>query len=351
MEAPGAVIAARLRDWAALDLPVERDVFGTVVPEELAATVDDWCGAHLGARIDRYVFFDSSSGSVHGVVLTDGRAVAVKGHRSTVTRGYITAVSGVQAALAASGYPAPRPLTGPVSVGGGHVTAEVMVERSGGVDGHDPGVRAALAGGLAKFVVLGRPHRDRLARVAHPLHVPDGELYPTPHSPRFDFAATAPGAEWIDGLRARAMRRLRSGSELPNEVVHGDWRIENLSVRAGRLVGVYDWDSVHVATEVSAVATAATTFSVDWTARTGRRFPRGREIDAFVSEYEAARGEIFTTEESDILAAAMVASLAYGARCEHGDIGQPPAGDDSQRGLLTALGEALLDDGLGALRA
>src|SRR5712672_484192 len=140
MESRGAVIAARLRDWGTSDLPVEREVFGTVSPEELAAAVDEWCGAHLGAPIDRYDFFDSSSGSVHGVVLTDGRAVVVKGHRSTVTHEYLATVSAVQAALAASGYPAPRPLTGPVPVGAGHVTAEVMLDRSAGVDGHDPRV-------------------------------------------------------------------------------------------------------------------------------------------------------------------------------------------------------------------
>jgi hypothetical protein len=351
MVSRGAVIAARLREWEALDLPVEREVFGTVVPEELAAAVDDWCGVYLGAPIERYEFFESSSGSVHGVVLTDGRAVVVKGHRAAVTREYLAAVGDVQAALAASGYPAPRPLAGPVAVGRGHVTAETMLDRSVGVDGHAPAVRVALATGLAQFVALSRPHRQRLARVAHPLQVPDGALWPTPHSPRFDFASTTAGAEWIDDLRARARRHVESSSVVPDVVVHGDWRIQNLSVRGGRLVGVYDWDSVHVAAEVSAVAVAATTFSVDGNALTGRRFPCVPEIDAFVSEYEAARGERFTADERDILAASMVASLAYGARCEHADRADPPSFDDSQRGLLITLGPALLDNGLAALRA
>jgi Ser/Thr protein kinase RdoA (MazF antagonist) len=349
MESQGAVIAARLHEWGALDLPVERAVFGTARPEDLAAAVDDWCREHLGAPIERYEFFESSSGSVHGVVLRDGRSVVVKGHRSTVTRDYLVAVRDVQAALAASGYPAPSPLAGPVAVGGGHVTAEVMLDRSPGVDGHDPGVRAALALGLAQFIDLSRPHRDRLGRVAHPMRVPDGALYPTPHSPRFDFGSTARGAEWIDTLRSRATKRFRSSTEVPGVVVHGDWRIENLGVRGRRLVGVFDWDSVHVAAETTAVAIAATTFSVDWNQPNGRRFPSVREIGAFVSDYEAARGD-FTSDECDLLAATMVASLAYGARCEHADSGQPPTGDDSQRGLLSTLGEALLLEGMAALR-
>jgi len=350
MQSRGAVIAGRLREWGALDLPLEREVFGSVQPEALAAAVDAWCRVHLGAAIDHYEFFESSSGSVHGVLLTDGRSVVVKGHRAAVTHDYLAAVIDVQTALADSGYPAPRPLAGPVAVGGGHVTAEVMVDRSPGVNGHDPGVRMALAAGLARFVVLSRRHCHRLERVTHPMSVPDGALYPTPHSARFDFASTRLGAEWIDDLAARARARLRSLPDVPRVVVHGDWRIENLCVRAGRLTGVYDWDSVHVAHEAAAVASAATTFSVDWQQAAGNRFPRRHEIGAFVSDYEAARGDQFSTDERDILAATMVASLAYGARCEHSDSARPPSGDDSTRGLLTTLGAELLDRGLTVLR-
>jgi Phosphotransferase enzyme family len=262
MESRGAVIAARLREWGALDLPVEREVFGTAVPEEIADAVDAWCRAHLGAPVERYEFFESSSGSVHGVLLTDGRAVVVKGHRAAVSHDFLAAVTAIQSALVESEYPAPRPVAGPVAVGRGHVTAEVMLDRSPDVDRHDPAVRAVLAAGLAQFIVLAKRHCDRLARFAHPMSAPERALYPTPHSPRFDFASTAAGAEWIDTLTARARARLRSLPEVPDVVVHGDWRIENLCVRAGRLVGVYDWDSLHVAREVAAVATAATTFSV-----------------------------------------------------------------------------------------
>jgi len=46
----------------------------------------------------------------------------------------------------------------------------------------------------------------------------------------------------------------------------------------------------------------------------------------------------------------MVASLAYGARCEHSDTARPPSGDDSTRGLLATLGAELLDRGLAVLR-
>jgi hypothetical protein len=224
-----------------------------------------------------------------------------------------------------------------------------MLDRSRGVDGHDPDVRRALAAGLARFIVLSRGHRSHLERVRHPMSVPDGALYPTPHSPRFDFASTSTGAEWIDDFAAKARARLRSLPDAEVVVVHGDWRVENLCVRGGRLVGVYDWDSVHGAPEVAAIATAAATFSVDWQQPEGNRFPRPHEIGAFVSDYEAERRTSFPAVERDRLAATIVASLAYGARCEHADVRRAPSDNDSQRGLLETLGVALLDRGLAAL--
>src|SRR5205085_1344548 len=102
--------------------------------------------------------------------------------------------------------------------------------------------------------------------------------------------------------------------------------------------------------EPTLIAPAVTTFSVDWTRPAGARFPRPAEMAAFVAEYEAARGTEFTEPERRLVAASMVASLSYGARCEHADRGEPPAGDDCQRALLQRLGRPLLDQGLDALR-
>jgi Ser/Thr protein kinase RdoA (MazF antagonist) len=344
----GAVIAQRLEQWGAVDLPLERLLFGSTEPDRIAEAVDAWCRAHLGAAIDHYRFFEASSGSVHGVALTDGREVVVKGHRPAVAATYLRAVAVVQKALADAAYPAPQPLAGPLPLRTGHMTAETMLPRGSGADGHAPHVRAALARGLARFVEITRPYTTMFAAVREPMEVADGELYPTPHSPRFDFAATAPGAEWIDELAAAARARLRTRPVTPT-VVHGDWRIENLCVDDERVVAVYDWDSVGLATEAVALATAATTFSVDWQQPPGRRFPAPPEIRAFISDYERARGTPLAPDERETLAAAIVAGLSYGARCEHAIANQAPPVDDSQRGLLQHLGAALLDDGLAAL--
>ncbi len=218
-------------------------------------------------------------------------------------------------------------------------------------DGHDPDVRRVLADGLGDFVRRARPHLNAFSAVAHPLQTADGERYPSPHSARFDFAGTAAGAEWIDDLATRARATIDSLPDGELVVGHGDWRIENVCVVGGSLRAVYDWDSVHVEREPVVIASAVTTFSVDWNRPVGEHFPSPREMADFVAEFEAARGAGFTDAERRLLAASMVASLAYGARCEHADRGgQPPHGDDCQRALLQRLASTLLDNGLDALR-
>jgi hypothetical protein len=346
----GAVIAEQLEAWDLDDLPLERELFGATDPEAIARTVDGHCRTVLGAGIDHYEFFDSSSGSVHGVMLTDGRRVVVKGHRQTVGRDYLDVVVHLQHDLAATGYPAPPPLAGPEPSGTGHVTIEGMLSCESSADGHNREVREALATGLVQFLRLAQPYRQAFAAVAHPLKIPEGDLYPPPHSARFDFASTVPGAEWIDELATRARAAIRSLPVGESVVAHGDWRIENVCVESGDLRAVYDWDSVHVGREPSVIAPAVTTFSVDWKRSAGDRFPSPRGMAAFVDDYETARGRPFTAAERRLLAASMVASLAYGARCEHADPGAPPDGDDCQRALLTRLGDALLSVGLDALR-
>jgi Ser/Thr protein kinase RdoA (MazF antagonist) len=346
----GDVIAAQVDAWGGVDLPLERTLFGTTDPHAIASAVDACCVEHLGAPVARYRFFDSSSGSVHGVELTDGRAVVVKGHRPDAALDHLTAALEVQRTLAAAGFPAPAPLAGPTALGPGHLTAELLLPQHRPPDSHAPEVGAMLAAGLARFVALAAREPGTLRRVEHPLHrIVDG-LYPVPHSPRFDFAATGSGAEWIDDLMRDARARLAALPPGTEVVAHGDWRVQNLSVRDGRIDAVYDWDSVAVTKEMGALAAAATTFGVDWSVPQARRLSTPDEIAAFAAEYADARGAPLTDDERIRLARHLVVTLAYGARCEHADrAGRPPQGEDSQRSLLRTLGPGLLADGLSAL--
>ncbi len=312
--------------------------------------MDGWCRAHLGSPIERYRFFDSSSGSVHGVELADGRAVVVKGHRPGVPTDFLRATTAVQRGLARAGFPAPDPLVDPQPCGAGHLGAETLLPQSRPTDAHAPGIRRVLARGLVRFQRLAAPHHDTLASVRHPMAEPvGGALYPAPHSTRFDFAATADGAEWIDELARAARAHLGRAGPATRAVTHGDWRVQNVSIRAGAIDAVYDWDSVAVADECTALSAAATTFGIDWSIDQPRRFSTAPEMRAFVADYEEARGIPFATAERDRVAASMVTSLAYGARCEHADPERSPPGTDSQRTLLRTLGPALLVDGFDAL--
>jgi Ser/Thr protein kinase RdoA (MazF antagonist) len=350
----GGVIAAQVAEWGGEwggdELPLERLTFGTTDPDGIAAGVDAWCRAHLGAGIAHYHFFDSSSGSVHGVRLDDGRDVVVKVHRPDLTTHYLEAVTEVQRAFGEHGLPAPRPLAGPVPLGPVHLTAETLSASGGRADGHDPAVRHALAAGLARFVEVGRGlHLEAAAALHHPAAMPADALYPPPHSVRFDFAATAAGSEWIDDF-ARQARAALAAADLGLEVlVHGDWRIENLAVERGRVVAIYDWDSVCIEPELFAVATSAATFCVDWSRPVGEHFPTDAEMRGFVADYEAARGAPFTEAEQGMLAARIVYGLCYGARCERA-IAYPEI-DDSHQGMLRRWGGRLLARGLAALDA
>src|SRR2546423_14623194 len=93
MSGLGDVIGARCEEWDVTNLPLERAVFGSDDPDALAAAVDGWCRAHVGAGIARYCFFGSSSGSVHGVQLDDRREVVGKAHRPGLDRAYLDALA------------------------------------------------------------------------------------------------------------------------------------------------------------------------------------------------------------------------------------------------------------------
>jgi hypothetical protein len=104
-------------------------------------------------------------------------------------------------------------------------------------------------------------------------------------------------------------------------VAHADWSLQNLAIRKGRLVAVFDWDSVARVPETLAVAGAAAFHQQDW-----RRGPDACAHDfypdppttlRFVHAYERARGQPFTADQWRALQAALVSRLAYQARCEH----------------------------------
>ena len=288
MSGLGDVIAAQVAAWGGVDLPLERELFGTTDPDGIAAVVDGFCREHLGAGDPRYRFFDSSSGSVHGVELTDGRAVVVKGHRPDADVAYLRATIAVQRALAASGFPAPEPLAGPVAVGAGHLTAEQLLDQHRPIDAHRAG-RPGDARGRTGTSSSRSPRHSSTRCPGSSTRCTDWwtGCIPSPTRPGSTSARLTTGAEWIDDLIAPTRARLGAMPAGVEVVAHGDWRVQNLSVRGGEIDAVYDWESVATTQEMGALAAAALTFAVDWSIPQERRLSTPAEILAFASEYAA----------------------------------------------------------------
>ena len=214
----GRVISARVEAWGGAELPLERLTFGTTEPDAIAAAIDAWCATNLGAGIEQYHFFDSSSGSVHGVRLRDGRDVVVKVHRPDLTLAYLDAISTVQRAFAEHGLPAPRPLTGPVPYGPVHITAETMLDSGPPADGHDPAVRARTrararprrrggpCAGTRRHRRAAPPHRDAARRALPTSALGPVRLRSHRGGRRVDRRVRAPGARRARDRRPRTGR-------------------------------------------------------------------------------------------------------------------------------------------------
>jgi hypothetical protein len=345
-----SAIATVLAGWDGEPL-LERDVFGTTDPERIATLVDRFCGRRLGSRIASYEFFATSAGSVHGVLLRDRRRVVVKAYRRGIDLRHLAAVQRVQARLADGGFAAPRPVLAPAPLVHGIAIIETLLDRGDWADAHDPAVRRAVAAGLARLVERTRPLVGLPGLVSW--REAYDRLWRQPHDRRFDFPATARGAEWIDRFAAEARRRLAEHVAGDPVIGHGDWRVEHLRFVDGALSAVYDWDSLAVGPEPVFAGSAAHAFTADWSIEGHQCIPTIEESLAFLADYEAARGARFTDGEQVAALSGLVAAMAYSARCEHSDrltaFGTrppaPPAAPiptDGCLGILSRHGERLL---------
>ncbi len=310
---------------------LERVLFGTADPTQVAAMINRYCEEHL-AGVAGGIFYRSGVGIVVGVTLTDGRRVVLKVHRWNVSLARLAAVQQVQRALAERDLPAPTPLAGPTTLGQGIVTVEEY--RPGtGAPARGPRSRATIARALCDFVAAA-------SEVASPLDVGvpallrarTDPLWPEPHSIRFDFGATASGAEWIDEL-AETARHGAVTVDAPDAIGHFDWRVENLGFDgSGQVSAIYDWDAVARAPEAVIVGHSAAAYCTDWGHPETSWLPSVADMRGFVTDYEVARGRPFTHAERALVDASNLYVMAYGARCQHSDgvlhprAGGPPGG-------------------------
>lgn len=319
-------------------------VAATLGTDEPAAVAEAICAAvadAVGVAVAAPRFYEPGVGIVAGLELADGRAVVAKVHRGTlVTELRLTALTRLQADLAASGAPVPASLAGPVALGNGWLTVEELLPGRP-ADGYDPAVRRGMAVALHRFVEGARGHAGE-PWIGGWLGEPEiDDLWPEPHDLRFDFPATAAGAEWIDEV-ARVARAALTGTSLHEVVGHLDWRVQNLGFTGTEVTAVYDWDSVGLVPEAALVGSASVIHPADFRLELRDPMPTLEQVDGFVADYEAARGTPFDEQERAVLEAGQRWVTAFGARCQHSDhqLGLFPQADVST-GWPRLLGQLL----------
>ncbi len=293
---------------------LERAVFGTGAADSIAALVTDTVRQEFGQGVRGAHFYAASAGCVVGLVLEDGGAVVLKAYQPQWEERFLRATQRVQRVVAETGFPCPMPLAGPLPIGRGWATVESFLPDPGPGGVLDESCLDRSSAGLARLLraAAGVEHDD-LER--HPHRMAEGDLYPLPHNPVFDFDGTAKGAEWIDDWARLAVRR-RGSDALPTVVAYLDWSVRNVRMTASELVAVYDWDSVSLASEATTAGQAAATWrSTGDTADT--HAPGADEIEQFILSFAGALGRPFSPLEMSVARAAAVWVMAYTARCEH----------------------------------
>jgi len=151
----------------------------------------------------------------------------------------------------------------------------------------------------------------------------------------FDFEASAHDARWIDEIATAARSRRDAG---PGDLVigHHDWTVKHVRFGGLRPLVVYDWDSLSADLEPVFVGEAAATFTYTEHLPV-ELWPTVEEAQAFIGDYERARGRPFTAAERGTARAAAVYTRAYSSRCVHA------LGADTRSLSLEAYAQELLD--------
>lgn len=295
---------------------VDEAVFGTASPEGIAELVAEFCRNQLGATPTGAHFYSASAGCVLGLHLDSGVDVVVKAYQQRWSEPYLRATQRVQEAAARGGIICALPLAAPARLPGraSLAVAETWVPDPGMRPLGTEGERRASASGLARQIASCDSLRSLSALADHPLRQLPERLYGEPHSPLFDFTLDTAAVEWVDDL-ARASRHLRDGPGEQLVVAHLDWAARNVRVEGDGIAAVYDWDSVALATESTALGQAAITWSVT-SEPGGANFPTLEDVVAYLSAYEDAAGRMLSNDQWRRAGAAAVYLLAYTARCE-----------------------------------
>jgi hypothetical protein len=285
---------------------IHQSIHGSVDPVVIGGQLDAFVSGVMGSRIREGVFHGASVGSVTGVVLDDGREVVVKAYQPRWSHRFLTAVIETQSSLADAGLACARPLAGPLPFGQGLATVESFLVDPGQPAEFGTAEMASSAHGLAELIALAC---ETPGLVENPTHRAFDGLYPPPHSPLFDFTATARGARWIDELAAIARPHINQGTRV---VAHTDWSARNIRLGVGGVRAIYDLDSLAVVPLPAALGTAAVTWRS--TGEAGDNAAPGLdEIETWLDCYP----EVLSPRDRQLVVANALYTLAYSSRCEH----------------------------------
>lgn len=313
---------------------LEERIFGSRDSADIADGMTQLV-AMVGSSVAGWLWYVRSVASVAGAVLEDGRNVVVRAYQPSVSAAFIDGVVRVQRHVANCGFPAPQPLSGPVTTAWGLGRVESLLA--------DPGARrpgtesmSVSAAGLARVAHLAG-QVDHAGLEQHPM-APTEDLYPEPHSPIFDFSATASDAEWIDAIAGPA----KSAAEADDTVAvsHGDWSARNVRMNSHRVLCAYDWESLERTSESTALGVAAATWRSLGEADDPLA-PDRAEIEHYIELYSQARPAPLTATQEQAAKAMAVYVLAYTARCEHAL--RPGIRDGRATGRLARDADALVD--------
>jgi hypothetical protein len=326
-----------------LDRKLARSILGTDDVDAIASRLEAYVrDAFAGQTVRSCSFFIQSVGAVWGIELEDGERIVLKAHalgtgalRAVASLDELTAAYSAQSLMADRGVPCARVLRSPRVWPGGAIAAISFLDVPARDDPHVADVRRAMADLLARTAAIGRAIEGRAELTRLPCSVlPPDALYPAPHNALFDFSA--PGGEWIDE-RARTARAVLDAIQEPAVIMHTDVSGANVKVAGGRVVAVFDMDSVARIGEMRCLGNTATHFT--YTGDPPWTWPIRSEASAFVEDYARARGRSLRPDERRVLDAAAISAMAYTARCEHG---LDPEQDGPMRALLRQAPDAYL---------
>jgi hypothetical protein len=289
-----------------------RTITGVRSDLEIADWVDELARRQLGQAVAAAPFGGKSVGAVFGLELVTGERVVLKLFHPMHTRDELQAMHRCLERLVTLGFPAP-PLRTSLFDADDHITGVFYQWVDGEFgDGHDPGIRRALARSLAGLADL-VSRMDARGLPLSPTRAKD--LWPAPHR-SFDDLTPHPATAWIDDVGRRSQTVI-SAVAAPLHPVHLDWGVKNARFLGGQVCAVYDWDSLATGSEAEMVGRASVEFPTQWE-QPVRLTPTREQSAAFVADYELARGRAFTAEEHAVIEAAADYLIAQVARQEQG---------------------------------